>query len=304
MSRDLRAWAEERGWRVTWGPLQVVDEAYADVGTRNLSSALLAYASESFTAVRSGDLRARGLSSVVVVARPRPAHSVVFEAEGGPREALLPPTYQRYRDTFEDVRLELQRTALAGSRVKTLGAPLKQVAARLGLVSYGRNNIAYISGLGSWFQLLGYVTDAPLPPAPPGPSAPALLDRCVRCRACLNACPTGAVQADRILLDADRCLTFVNEQPGAWPRWVESDAHHTLLGCLACQTICPENPRLPVEPSGVVFSREETRALLADPEERIGAAWDGVREKLALLGQSYSEDVVGRNLKAFLAAHA
>ena len=41
-------------------------------------------------------------------------------------------------------------------------APIKTVAAMLGLVRYGRNNIAYADGIGSYLQLCGYITDARL----------------------------------------------------------------------------------------------------------------------------------------------
>ncbi len=114
--------------------------------------------------------------------------------------------------------------------------------------------------------------------------------------------PDGAIAADRVLLRAERCLTYVNELPGPWPDFVSPRFHHCLLGCLRCQRACPVNPRLPVESSGVAFNREETDALLADTGDHAGPAWGGVREKLVRLGQTYSEEVLGRNLQALVAA--
>ena len=186
--------------------------------------------------------------------------------------------------------------------METLRAPLKQVASRLGLVSYGRNNVTYAPGPGSYFQLLGYLTDAGLP-LPNGwqPSEPALLPTCQTCRACLDDCPTGAIEEDRVLLNAERCLTFTNENPGPWPPWIGPKAHHCLLGCLRCQRCCPENPELFVERTGVVFTREETRELLAGSGDHLGPVWDGLRGKLALLGQPGAETVLERNLGALVA---
>ena len=69
---------------------------------------------------------------------------------------------------------------------------------------------------------------------------------------------------DRVLLHAERCLTYINENPGPWPTFVPTRAHHCLLGCLLCQRSCPANSKLPIESTGVAFSREETEALLAD----------------------------------------
>jgi hypothetical protein len=57
----------------------------------------------------------------------------------------------------------------------------------------------------------------------------------------------------------------------------------------------------PVEDSGVVFTEEETRALLASVD-RNDAAWERIRQHLQALGQAHQEPVIGRNLHALLAA--
>ncbi len=160
MIERLQRWATGQGYRVGWGPLEVITAALADVEARHISRVLDAYTSESFSSEGAESLRARGLVSVVVVVKPRPAHSVLFELAGERHETLLPPTYFRYQNIFEEVRKDLSERGLPGAQVETLRAPLKQVASRLGLVSYGRNNVTYAPGLGSYFQLLGYLTDA------------------------------------------------------------------------------------------------------------------------------------------------
>jgi epoxyqueuosine reductase len=241
-------------------------------------------------------------ATIVVVAKPRPASRVSFELEDGPFDAVLPPTYARYRATFEDVRQDLAAHGLPGAHLELLAGPLKAVAARLGLVRYGRNNLTYAPGAGSYIQLCGYVTDVRLEPAGPEAAGPCLLDQCEGCSACRRACPTKAIDANRMLLHAERCLTFVNENPGAWPDWVPRRAHRCLIGCLLCQRACPANPKLTVEETGLCFSAAETRALLdSDPvADRRGGT--GIRAKLAWLGQPYAEPVLGRNLRALLEA--
>lgn len=302
MIESLQRWAAGQGYRVGWGPLEVITAALADVESRHVSRELAVYASEAGPPEAAESLRARGLATVVVVVKPRSAHTVVFELDGERLEALLPPTYIRYQGLFEEVRKDLSERGLPGARVELLRAPLKQVASRLGLVSYGRNNVTYAPEIGSYFQLLGYLTDAWLPlPGGWRPSEPALLPRCRTCRVCLHDCPTGAIEENRVLLHADRCLTFANENPGPWPSWVGPNAHNCLLGCLRCQRRCPENPELPVERTGVVFTREETRALLAESADHLGPVWDGLRGKLTVLGQPGSEAVLGRNVRALVA---
>ncbi len=214
----------------------------------------------------------------------------------------MPPTYERYRAIFEEVRRELGEGPLAGAAVHTLAAPLKPLAARLGLVRYGRNNITYAGPLGSYLQLLGYFTDADLEVPPRWePTEPALLDECAECGVCEAMCPTGAIADDRVLLRTERCLTLANEQPGAWPPWVPASAHTCLIGCLQCQRACPANPPLSMSATGVVFSEQETRALLHEGEHT-GAAWTAIRAKLQQLGQPGAEPVLGRNLRALMGA--
>ncbi len=238
--------------------------------------------------------------SVVVVAMPRPAHRVAFELANGRFEALLPPTYVRYRPTFEEVRQDLARNGLPGSRIEHLTGPLKATAASLGLVRYGWNNLTYSPGFGSYQQLCGYVTDVELPVGNGSrPREPSLLSECEGCDRCRAACPTHAIEDSQVLIHAERCLTFANENPGPWPDWVPPRAHSCLLGCLACQRVCPANPKLPVIDSGLTFSREESDALLNDRRAKPSEE-NGIRNKLAWIGQPHAEAIVGRNLRALV----
>ena len=299
----LRAWAAARGYAVAWGPLAAVAAAREEIRRRHAGGELDDGFFRSGLAALAAAEPQRAGAAVVAVARPEPARRVGFRLPGRVVEAILPPTYVRYRETFEEVRQDLAAHALPGVRVEHLSWPHKAAAARLGLVRYGRNNLAYAGALGSWVQLCAYVTDADLGAA--GAAAigePRLLDECAACSACTEACPTGAIGWDRVLLRAERCLTHVNEGPGQWPDWVPERAHHCLIGCLACQRACPANPPLPVVDSGVVFSEEETDALLAEGPPG-GSAGAGIRVKLAFLGlTSYEPAVLGRNLRALSAA--
>ncbi len=225
-----------------------------------------------------------------------------FDLEEGSLSAVLPPTYLRYRSTFEDVRRDLEDNALPGVPIDHLGEPLKAIAARLGLVRYGRNNVSYVPGAGSYIQLCGYVTAVHLEPSGEEEAEPRLLDQCEGCSKCQDVCPTGAIGADRVLLRAERCLTLLNENPGVWPDWVPASAHRCLLGCLLCQRGCPANPRLRVEETGLRSSKRETQELLNPDREGDERAEGGLRAKLAWLGQPRAEPVLGRNLQALIGA--
>jgi epoxyqueuosine reductase len=234
--------------------------------------------------------------SVVMIAKPRAAHLVRFDLRaggGGMLEAILPPTYHRYRTVFEEVRQDLALYGLPGAHLEPLQGPHKAVAARLGLVRYGKNNVTYVPGTGSYHQLCGYVTDAVLAPGAP-PAGSELLPDCRDCRKCLEACPTRAIREEPMLLRAERCLTQANENPGPWPEWVPGRAHHCLVGCLICQRVCPANPKLAFEDTGIAFSAAETESLL-DGSSRPQA---GLLGKLEPLVADYLWGVLGRNLAA------
>lgn len=300
MKDTLLEWAGRRGYQVAWGPTSVFERARGDLERRERNGEIdatfaRANLSFDFDGVCGEDWR------VLVVVVPRPAHLVGFVANGVRIDAVLPPTYERYRATFEDVRRDLSEHALPGCRLTTINAPLKTLASLLGLVRYGRNNLTYAPAIGSYLQLLGYVTDAPLPVEPDWtPREPVLCDECATCGICAALCPTDAIGQDRILLRAERCLTLANETPGAWPSHVSPEAHHCLIGCLLCQRDCPANPELPIVRSGVVFTAAETQALMAGGDHAC-PAWAGIRAKLEALGQPYQEDVLGRNLRALVA---
>ncbi len=304
MVEKLQQWAAQRGFRVAWGSREIVDIVRHEIVGRRANLELNDQFFEGEVKTLVSTTRDDPARTVVVVARPRPAHQVSFELNGEVFDTLLPPTYFRYRAVFEDVRMDLAANGLPGAHVEHLVAPLKAIAGRLGLVKYGRNNLCYAPGLGSYFQLCGYLTDAELPEPERAESLVAsLLPECESCNACLSMCPTGAITEERILLRAERCLTFANENPGDWPEWVNPQDHNCLLGCLECQRACPENPELTVEHTGLRFSATETNLLLSDDSAVHGNTETGIRAKLAWLGQTYAEPVLGRNLRALKDKH-
>lgn len=306
MERTIQAWAQTRGYRVAWGSHRRVVEAKEDLLKRAEQGEFDPdfYASELDGLGRPESFPAG--TTAVLVALPRPAHRVGFdltELGGGHLDGILPPTYLRYQTTFEDVRQDLERNGLPGARVEHLHGPCKALATRLGLARYGRNNIAYVEGMGSYLQFCAFLTDAPLPEGPRS-EGPALMPRCDGCDRCRKACPTGAIGEDRVLLRGQRCLTHVNESPGDWPAWASGQRHNSLVGCLLCQKACPVNANLSAEDTGLCFSARETAALAAWPEPLPPSLEDGVRRKLAWLGQPNLYPVLGRNLKALLSTRS
>jgi epoxyqueuosine reductase len=186
-----------------------------------------------------------------------------------------------------------------GFRALPAAVPLKTLAACTGLSRYGRNNITYVTGLGSYCQLAACASDAP-PPAETPWSEPRELDRCRDCRACARACPTGAIGADRFLLHTERCLTQHNEDLDPFPDWIRPEWHTCAVGCLRCQVACPENGDVTLHVAAAErFDEAETAAILAGSEREELAA--STRAKLTRCGLDYSPALIARNLRAALA---
>lgn len=309
MDKAWREWASKRGYRLAFGEPAVVDEVRAEIegrkDTGELDETFYKTWLSSFRYLDGVELPA--VKTVIMFAVPRPAHRLRFTSDDGPFEALVPPTYRWYTRLRERLQEELAANLL-GDRHKLvpLPAPLKPMAARLGLVTYGRNNITYAPGFGSYHQLIGFLTDADLgPTGKPQGDAPAVLPDCQHCQACRQACPTGAIGEDRFLLHAERCLTLPSELPGPWPDWFPASRYHCLIGCLICQRVCPQNAGLlAFEEVEMPFTAEETARILSQDGDATDPLWEAIKAKLASAGFPEYEKILGRNLRTLRASGA
>jgi len=203
-----------------------------------------------------------GARSIIIVAVPTPQMRIVFHWQGNHMPVVVPPTYVSYTPRTESVQAALATwLEQLGYRLAKPRLPLKTLAVRSGLAEYGRNNITYVPGMGSILQLVGAFSDLPSDGDPW--REPRALDTCDSCVACLRDCPTGAISDDRFLLHTERCLTYHNEATGEFPDWIDPSWHHSLIGCMRCQTICPENKAvLDLFEDRAEFSEHETNLLI------------------------------------------
>jgi epoxyqueuosine reductase len=109
-------------------------------------------------------------------------------------------------------------------------------ATKAGLGWIGKNCMLIVPNAGPCFFLGELMVnadadkcDTPLP------------DRCGDCTKCLNACPTGALEAPHEL-NASQCINYLTiENKNEISSDLSSKINNTIYGCNKCQAVCPWN---------------------------------------------------------------
>lgn len=206
-------------------------------------------------------------SSIIVLALPQKTSIVTFQLDGRSHRVIIPPTYlytqlREHCSTILSEVLNAPKKEIVSTRL-----PMKLLTVRSGLGRYGRNNICYVNEKGSFQRLEGFYTNLDF--GIDSWMEKTVMDRCNTCSLCMQACPTKCIRNDDFLIHAEQCLTNVNENPGSFPFWVDPSFHHALVGCLQCQTICPENKHhIPAKEMIETFSEEETTLILHDTPQK------------------------------------
>jgi epoxyqueuosine reductase len=188
-----------------------------------------------------------------------------------------------------------------------------ELAVRSGLGWRGRHTLVLDRDGGSMFFLGEIYLDIALPPTP------AVEAHCGTCRACMDACPTGAIVADG-RLDARRCISYLTiEHAGPIPHALRAAVGNRIYGCDDCQLACPWNkfarpavladfdarPGLDAQPLAALLQWTEAEFLQrteGSPIRRIGhARW---LRNLALAAGNALRGADDAELRRALAHHA
>ena len=143
--------------------------------------------------------------------------------------------YSDLRDALETVAKRLQDDGHEAQVVVDDNALMdREAARRAGLGWYGKNTCLLIPRKGSRFVLGSVITTAEFAPSKP-------IDRtCGTCSLCQQACPTGALDTAG-QLDARRCLAWLLQAEGIFPREYRAALGNRFYGCDDCQDVCPIN---------------------------------------------------------------
>jgi epoxyqueuosine reductase len=176
--------------------------------------------------------------------------------------------YAHLRAGLSAVQRALRDAGWAARVVADDNALVDRAAAhRAGLGWWGKNANLLLPGLGSWYVLGSVITDAPLPP-----HVGEVADRCGSCTRCLVACPTGAIPAPGVI-DARRCLSWLLQAEGSFPREHRVALGDRIYGCDECQDVCPPNRRAPISVPGAEARAWAPLLALLDDDDAVVLTW-------------------------------
>lgn len=176
----------------------------------------------------------------------------VYTPEDDPVAVLAQPdraavsVYAQGKDYHDLVKRRLKRVGRwlldqvpegAGIKVFVDTAPVmeKPLAQAAGLGWQGKHTNLLARDLGSWFFLGAIFTTLDLP------KDAGEVSHCGSCRACLDACPTGAFPAP-YRLDARRCISYLTiEHKGPVEPELRALMGNRIYGCDDCLAACPWN---------------------------------------------------------------
>ncbi|MBL8047849.1 MAG: tRNA epoxyqueuosine(34) reductase QueG [Chthonomonas sp.] len=170
----------------------------------------------------------------------------------------------------------------------------REFAHRAGLGWFGKNTMLIDSRRGSWFFIGALLTTLEIEPDPPS------IGGCGSCRACIDACPTGAIVQlqERWQVDARRCISYQTiEHRGE----LEVDTNGWVFGCDVCQEVCPFNEPRATQPLRAQPTQEPDFAAREWPDPKAIASLEAAEWDQLTLGSAVRRtgfDGLRRNARA------
>lgn len=238
------------------------------------------------------------IKSLCIVASPSHQNLIRFEFESSQINVNVPPIYLDRKEILNNIK-NISNCVLGKLGWKTFPVtlPKKSMAVHSGMARYGKNNLTYIDGMGSYHRLTAFASDIPYDTDEWYELRQ--LDNCHSCGACEKHCPTRAINKENFLIDTDKCITFYNEQPENFPDWIDLSWHNSLVGCIKCQEICPQNKFVKQHKEiKAVFNKDETRMIMN--QLSFYELSESLQEKLVSLSLDIYYDKLSRNLAVLL----
>jgi epoxyqueuosine reductase len=110
-------------------------------------------------------------------------------------------------------------------------------AQRSGLGWVGKNGNLIHKGSGSFFFIATLIVDVEM-----AYDDPFARDFCGSCTRCIEACPTGAIEAERVV-NGSKCISYftIELKDEVIPQEMSGKFQNWMFGCDICQDVCPWN---------------------------------------------------------------
>ncbi len=247
LSAQIKVWGRELGFDavgIAGIDLAAAERGLADWLAAGCHGEMDYMASHGAKRARPAELVPGTKSVIVLRLNYLPAHAGAADAGHAAisRYALGRDYHKLLRNRLQKLadRIALEAGAF-GYRVFTDSAPVMEVelAQQAGLGWRGKHSLLLSREAGSWFFLGEIYTNLPLPADAP------TSEHCGTCRACLDACPTGAIVAP-YRVDARLCISYLTiELKGSIPIELRPLIGNRVYGCDDCQLCCPWNREAP-----------------------------------------------------------
>lgn len=245
--------------------------------------------------------------SILVVALPygRPEANVpsvtgriAAYARGTDYHSVLKEKLRRLAD-----RINVESDGRLNARACVDTAPIleREAAERAGVGFIAKSTMMIAPGRGSYVLIGELLLDGLLP------LTNSAQPKCGSCRACLDACPTGAF-VDAHVLDARRCISYLTIEYRGWiPKDIRPLMGNWIFGCDICQMVCPFNAskqHRPITPElkardalpslvdVLELGSSAYRRLVAKSALRRAPRWQLQRNAAVALGNSSSSDAI------------
>lgn len=208
-----------------------------------------------------------------------------YEAEKAPdmTQAWIHPYYPASQQAY---RAAAAIAAKAGDGVQLRpDIRLKPIFARLPMFTQGRNTLSYLPEIGSRFHVQILHLEEKLEDLTPLEENGHAL-HCGSCRACMAACPNGAIDDEGF--HREKCIRNWMMSGKPIPEDVRMAMGSRLIGCDECQRCCPHNPA----PQGENTVSIELPQLLTNPKDVCAMLREKIGANLALPNRVLSQACV------------
>ena len=178
-------------------------------------------------------------------------------------------------DELEEVIKDCEPNFESISYVDTGPVMDKAWAAKAGIGWMGKHSNIINREFGSWIFIANIITSSVFDYTEQIP------DFCGSCTACIDACPTDAINSDYVV-DSNKCISYLTiENKGGIPEELLGKFDGWLFGCDICQDVCPWNKKFSNSTRNIDFLHPKIKEMNLEEVLKMDEAEFAERFKLS-----------------------